>query len=1060
MRVGNYRDNYSDFDVTTVNNENIAVIRQLAPSRGWITELGVHAGGDGGNIQARLILLDDDGTVIAASPSQIWSSVLASRTFTLPEPIKRHEGQVYRVGFWIQPDYAAQFSVVKENNLRHERTTDTSDVMPSQIGGWILQGTGLGAWVQFTEDADPGRGTWRERPAGLTANSQPTFSGRFNLPEADAGLDYPTVYRLRIFDEDLGNNGRLSWANVYDVTQEDLDRGYWERTPPFIHVEGHHYHAWWDYQDSWGQWGLESERAQYTMTDGPTKPEVTRPSGKIDWLDGPQSPYVETDGAYIYAGDFTQRSPDNSDALDAIQVQVWNEAGTRKIFDSGKVDKSTVALKVYEDGKKWRLRKFHTAAFDPAKRYYVVAKAWDNSGKSSDFGAKTFFNTNAAPNKPSDPRPSMNLTTNVGNLSVEVVDPDGDDIQWVKFDLFDVTANSRPAGYPVTRVGAFKSGDRVEYDASADLIIGHQYEWEAWASDGFQVSEVMEPMEFRYDEVPTVNMIAPFPGTLHNIAENPGVEYDVGTDRNWIINRVSGGITVNPYEDGAAGGKWSWQCSREGALNPGGYLRVQYKDFDRTKPIFGAAFLRLTNGDADASVSVVAFNSSNVEVGRYVPTDINGGLDGQTPSNVWTRYGGIVPANQFPATATKVTLEVIPSETLGGVVRVDDVDLIPLESADVTQIGWLGHFDGDRGKGNGISQQYLWLDDENPGESESIGYPIQSSPEAHIQIDYSSETGALKVKDRVIIEQENKEGDFELSHDSGWIETDRENITLEPNVTQNETRARLRVEVEDDGGLQSSTSWVVFDVDFEGPPPSNVLSVGGDRTRAELQITWEESDLDPIEFVAYEVSVSDEENGLIFFKRITEQGKTEAVYPWPISNHPYLVQVRTVKAVGRGEVQSRWNGMEAAVDYSPFYFLKDISDPNIMVVFEPQKGAIPGKTSNTIIDEYQPLHQTKPRHLLSNIRYDSGSMEMLLWDDDELPLSGWEYLENMEKIDKRRPKNGKGRFCVILGHLPARKTFVVITEIEYGVDEVNDPTVSLSWSETYYEEDVYKREGK
>lgn len=1066
-RIGNYRDNYDAFNDSGINDQNIVVLHDIINENGWITQIGVHAGGDGQDTTGRIILLDADGTVVEYSPLQTWSSVLAVRSYTLPVPRQMSRGTRYRVGFWTDPDIPRKWSIVRSSGLVYETATDTSEALMPQLTGFVQKGGGLAAWFNFVPNLKPQRGTWREAPSGTINNSQPTLSGRFHHSDAEESLDSVSVYRIRIYDRGAG---RVVWTNAFDATQAENDQGYFERVVNFVHADGRDYSVWFNYMDKWEVWSEDSEHRQYSMGTGPARPVMITPSGKINWLNGADSPWVEPDGKkYIYRGEFTQRTPDPGSGLNAIQVRVWNRAKTRIIFDSGKRLKSGNALSVYNNGTNWKLDQFHATNFDPAKEYLVEARAWDTDDKVSEWSADLLFNTNAYPEVPSEPLPANNTTSSSNELSVLVRDPDGDSIQTVTFTVTDANGDTL-AGYPVVRTGPFKSGDRVSYAAHGlgSNTAGNYFTWRAWANDGFLTSDHMAPQTFRYAQVPVVNLVAPSPATFRNLIENPGFEYSPDASRGWILDNASNSITYTFVEDGAREGKWALEAYRFSTSNPGGTVTSKKKPIDRTQPLFAGAWIKRTFNDADTTLRVVAYDAGGTVLGTYIPTDL-AELSLDNPESYWKRYGGFVPANALPATTTQTAVQIIPSNSMVSKILIDDVSLYQLWAgiAIPNTLDWIGHFDGDT-RGFGTEDKFKWDDTSSPATSASSGIPILTNPEPKVQITYSGVAGSTKARDKVRIEYEDEDGEWQLAHDSGWVPVDpddpdntRTEITLEPNVMENETHYRMQVSVEDTNGLANATGWVYFDTDYDGPAPMSVMSVGADIGRAEITMSWVETELDPLEFIAYELRVRSAEEGTVLFKRITDPTRTQDVYSFPLSGVEYTIEVRQVRAVGLGEVPGRWNGEKMTVDYFPFYFLKMVSDPSKMLAFDPERGSIPGRESNTEMDEYQPLHTTKPRHMLSNVSFSSGSFEASLWDDYLLPLTAEQYAQVVEEMaGSIDPKTGKlQRFAIFMGHMPSFKAFVVLKDaIGFATNEHLDHVISVQWSETYYEEDVIKRE--
>ncbi len=269
----------------------------------------------------------------------------------------------------------------------------------------------------------------------------------------------------------------------------------------------------------------------------------------------------------------------------------------------------------------------------------------------------------------------------------------------------------------------------------------------------------------------------------------------------------------------------------------------------------------------------------------------------------------------------------------------------------------------------------------------------------------------------------------------------------------------MRVEARDTNSTVSGTGWIPFDVEYKGPAELDIVSALGDPVTATLRVEWQETNPQTASFIATEVAVESEEEGEVVFFRTSDANVTSANYDWPVSGRAYVMKIRRIVLEDAEEVAGRWTVTSLSVDYFPRYFLKDARKPEVMVSFVPKKGAIPGFASNVSVDEYQPLFLSEgggpqvgsPIHVVSPHRWRSGDFETSLEED-----RGFLVGEEQQQIAAEEIERGS-RFGCFLRHVPSAKSFCVINEISYTVNELEENQISVSWTESRFDEDIYLR---
>lgn len=190
---------------------------------------------------------------------------------------------------------------------------------------------------------------------------------------------------------------------------------------------------------------------------------------------------------------------------------------------------------------------------------------------------------NDAPYIPSSLSPANNQATASGILRASVSDPDGDPMASVTVELYDETAASYVMGYTDASpkvVTTVLADGVMEHDATASLVVGHAYRWQAKASDGTLSSAFSNWAYFSYGVPPIITLTKPDPG---EVITAPGLPVTFTyshpnglakiADR-VLINKQVGSSLVQSYDSGWVGTQGAPE-PRTSITFPTGTLRNQ-----------------------------------------------------------------------------------------------------------------------------------------------------------------------------------------------------------------------------------------------------------------------------------------------------------------------------------------------------------------------------------------------------------------------------------------------------------------------------------------------------
>ena len=88
-----------------------------------------------------------------------------------------------------------------------------------------------------------------------------------------------------------------------------------------------------------GTWSVYSDWRIFSISAGPDAPNITRPKGKVNFLN--EAGYQAGGGSGpLYAGTYNNIS---GTAMHSVQVQIYNAEGSVKLYDSGWVARTATA---------------------------------------------------------------------------------------------------------------------------------------------------------------------------------------------------------------------------------------------------------------------------------------------------------------------------------------------------------------------------------------------------------------------------------------------------------------------------------------------------------------------------------------------------------------------------------------------------------------------------------------------------------------------------------------------------------------------------------------------
>ena len=427
----------------------ISELREM-PRNGWIRSVSVRAAGKDQNVTARLAVWDQDGgdKLLWSGGSQNWNPTLQWRTETIAEPIAIRGGRDLRIGFWTPYGASRQWGTGMQWIPLHSRQIYRAKNAPPDP--WSTDDVGFGdlsAYITYIANERPNKGSWvGTTPSGAGGGLTPRLEGTITHSAEEQGLDY--TERVEIIYQRVGSTRAYTYS--FEPTQKERDAGRFSRAEISFDL-GQTYRIWFRHRDSWGTWAEWSNVREFVAENAPSAPTITSPLGKIHPPSG-----------FNYSGTYSHPT---GLAGNAVQIQIYNQRGTAKIYDSG-----TVAVSVANGGT-WSIPEFH-GSLDLSTRFKVRARLRDTSNSWGAFSGFFGFKTNFVPHAPTNLLPRGGRETSSRVLRASVLDPDGDLITAAETELRNANTGALIFNSPTWIAGTNYAGSSYTRPTTAN---GHRY---------------------------------------------------------------------------------------------------------------------------------------------------------------------------------------------------------------------------------------------------------------------------------------------------------------------------------------------------------------------------------------------------------------------------------------------------------------------------------------------------------------------------------------------------------------------------------------------------------
>jgi hypothetical protein len=1060
--VYDYTGNLNSWDYIYNGLKDMSMMSHVMPADGWVETMNMCLATDDGSVTYKDVIYVGSERKFLSAERTMPGTVSAqlgeySCTDHSVGKIAVSEGQTVRWGVICTGTTGWLAVVIDQVNGQNATERDSPTTNPPLDWGdttlvYTYGGYSFVNGLEYHPNSVPSTPTQSSPSAGATGvSTTPTFQGVNVHPAADSDYDSTSQVQLQI--RRVSDNVIVSDTTFTPSNQ--AAGGTWSKVSPVSLTGGISYEWRIRHADEFGEYSGFSGWRTFTTLTGPSTPVAVGPTGKINAIN-----------TFNYQYQYVHPTPLNANAF---QVRVWNATGTTLLYTS---PETSVSL---ANGATATLAEWH-ADLGWGTEYTHQARFRDTNNIWGGYSELTSFQTDAAPNAPTNLQPTGGVSTGSATLTCNVSDPDGDAVTLAQVEIVNVSTGAVLSGYPKSMTVDSVAGTAT-FNATADLTLGVQYKWRARANDnlGPGYGAYSGYSFFTYVAAPTVSLLSPTT-TRQNIVNQPGAEHDpLDLTAFWTESARSGTNFVDRVVDSdVAWGEGAWQGTA--AATGDNRFSTPFITIDATKPYSFQVMLKKISGTATTHFHIEAYNSSNVKQGSDIyPTSILTANATDVASS-WTRYGGIVwqigsgntPA--FPATTAKVKIVWTPSRTTAAVVRADAFFAGQVvqasSSADwLTLQPWYGYGDPDLG-GYGIGG-YTWTGAE--GDSNSQNLSVLTAPAQNVLISYTGGSGA-KNSDRLYVERWT--GAVWAAHyDSGWQTTTRTLIPVPTNIFSSEARYRVKVEARDTALTVGSTSWSEIDVRFEGPPEPVIAGAFADTVNARISIQYSLTNSPTeIEFGGVElqrVSVGGTEDSQIV--DVAMSIASTLVYDhYPLNNTTYLYRVRQVKQDGANRIQSRWATIEMSVDYSPFSFIKDAEDPFNLAQFETRVENVSAPEEDAPISSILAWGQTTFSHDVGLARLRSGEIAAEFFSDAGV-YGVPDHLQRYDTLRKiltgvlspgQRPS--RRTICILQRYPDEERIFAmavgpVAREFEPPVGSTK--RLRFSYQETSWVEDWYVRNG-
>ena len=319
---------------------------------------------------------------------------------------------------------------------------------------------------------------------------------------------------------------------------------------------------------------------------------------------------------------------------------------------------------------------------------------------------------------------------------------------------------------------------------------------------------------------------------------------------------------------------------------------------------------------------------------------------------------------------------------------------------------------------------------------------------------------------RLLIERfSDDSGLFSQIHDTGFVNHSVASgtifsIDIPPAILKNDDRYRIRLLCRDGLGISGESSANVFDTAYIGAAEPEVTSISADAARAQIMLSWAQSNLTQESFGGYEIARArrDEEGVYELLYREMNQSRTSFIDHYPLSNVDYIYMVRVVELLGADESQGRWSRANMNVNYFPNSFVKDISDPGTYhVAFETAIEAMATPQEDAISEMLIPWGQIAPMVLTrADMRLRSGTVVANFYKDNFQVEDAMLRYQKLLYITNKRPQ-----LCLLLHEPDKERIFAsIIGPVTKSFRGVDQRSIEFAYQETSYKEDLRQIEDK
>lgn len=461
-------------ETTQYTDSTVIIQKDVMPARGWITEISVRARAVDdqnlvGNDAFTTMIYADWGSkpALFISPQVFWNETMANHTFQIDDPPRFDKDAIIHWGLYSGGTFGVIVDGAKRTggSYKSKKVNTTAPTLLPTTWDATVNGETIRGWLEYVKQEKPLKPAWfSDSPTGVVPTSSPEVHG--NSPQGgDASVDYIDTVQIKAYE--TGNPDNVYMDKVYDLTSSESRANNWRRNLEGLPA-GSEVTIEFRTEDSWGEWSVWSDPRSFSVTPGPDKPTVTRPSGRINYRN--QAEYQAQGGVgNLYAGSYNNP---NGVGMHSVWVEVWNRERSTRLKSSGWVNR-TAASGV------WTLPEWvGHGLYDYAQELSIRAKVRElapngiDPGIESSWGDFTDVATNAPPNKPTNLMPGDGMATGTPDFIATVADPDNDPITAAIMRVNDIETNQLVILASGRTVRTAYSANDVRRPSAAN---GHRY---------------------------------------------------------------------------------------------------------------------------------------------------------------------------------------------------------------------------------------------------------------------------------------------------------------------------------------------------------------------------------------------------------------------------------------------------------------------------------------------------------------------------------------------------------------------------------------------------------